>query len=99
MLKKSFLIVLIQATGMILSLVSVYLVAGDMGPGIYSLLGINAVVTGIVGTFSHYVTKYGSIETEFTPYGEYIGYIITKMKELRNMQLNQSFHVVLALSF
>lgn len=53
MLKNSFLIVLIQATGMILSLISVYLVAGDMGPEIYSLLGINAVVTGIVGTFSH----------------------------------------------
>lgn len=53
MLKSSFLIVVIQATGMILSLVSVYLVAGDMGPEIYSLLGINAVVSGIVGTFSH----------------------------------------------
>ena len=53
MLKKSFLIVLIQATGLILSLVSVYLVAGDMGPEVYSLLGINAVVSGIIGTFSH----------------------------------------------
>lgn len=53
MLKKSFLIVLIQAAGMIISLLSVYFVAGDMGPVIYSLIGIRQVILGIVNTFSH----------------------------------------------
>lgn len=53
MLKKSFIVVLIQAGGLILSLVSVYLVAGDMGPEVYSLLGINQVACGIISTFSH----------------------------------------------
>lgn len=53
MLKKSFLIVLIQAAGMIVSLLSVYFVAGDMGPVVYSLIGIRQVICAIVNTFSH----------------------------------------------
>lgn len=53
MLKKSFAVVLIQAAGMIVSLLSVYFVAGDMGPVIYSLIGIRQVILGIVNTFSH----------------------------------------------
>ena len=53
MLKSSFAIVLIQAAGLIVSLLSIYLVAGDMGPAIYSLIGVKAVVAGFVNTFSH----------------------------------------------
>lgn len=53
MLKNSFLIVLIQATGIIFAMLSVYFVAGDMGPEIYSLRGIQAIVAGIILTFSH----------------------------------------------
>ncbi len=53
MFKQSFGIILIQSFGIILGFLSVYLVAGDMGPEIYSLVGINTVVSGIVLTFSH----------------------------------------------
>ncbi len=53
MFKQSFGIILIQIFGIILGFLSVYLVAGDMGPEIYSLVGINTVVSGIVLTFSH----------------------------------------------
>ncbi len=53
MLKSSFLIVLIQALGIIAGFLSIYFVAGDMGPEVYSLVGIHAVVSGVILTFSH----------------------------------------------
>lgn len=52
MLKNSFLIVLIQATGIIFAMLSVYFVAGDMGPEVYSLRGIQGIVAGIMLAFS-----------------------------------------------
>ncbi len=52
-LKSSVEIVLIQATGLIVSLFSVYFVAGDMGPELYSLRGIQTIVMGVVLVFSH----------------------------------------------
>lgn len=53
MFKSSFAIVFIQAAGMIVSLLSVYFVAGDMGPVVYSLIGIRQIICAIVNTFSH----------------------------------------------
>ncbi len=53
MLKQSFIIILIQVVGVVLGFLSIYLVAGDMGPEIYSLVGIYTVVSGIVLSFSH----------------------------------------------
>lgn len=53
MLKNSFAIVLIQAAGMVVSLLSVYFVAGDMGPLVYSLIGVRQIICAIVNTFSH----------------------------------------------
>lgn len=53
MLKQSFLIVIIQIIGILLGFVSIYFVAGDMGPEVYSLVGIYTVVVGIILTFSH----------------------------------------------
>ncbi len=53
MLKHSFYIILIQIVGILLGFLSIYLVAGDMGPEIYSLVGIYTVVSGIVLSFSH----------------------------------------------
>lgn len=53
MLRQSFVIILIQIIGIILGFLSIYLVAGDMGPEIYSLVGIYTVVSGIVLSFSH----------------------------------------------
>ena len=52
-LKSSFLIILIQVVGILLSLLSVYFVAGDMGPEIYSLKGIHGVIGGVIVAFSH----------------------------------------------
>lgn len=52
-LKSSFAIVIIQAVGLIVSFLSIYLVAGDMGPAIYSLIGVKSVIVGIINTFSH----------------------------------------------
>lgn len=53
MFKQSFLIVAIQVIGIILGLMSIYLVAGDMGPEVYSLVGVHTVVAGIILPFSH----------------------------------------------
>lgn len=53
MFKQSIYIVLIQIIGIILGLLSIYLVAGDMGPEIYSLVGVYSVVSSIVLAFSH----------------------------------------------
>lgn len=53
MLKQSFYIVAIQVIGVILGFMSIYLVAGDMGPEIYSLVGVHGVVAGVILTFSH----------------------------------------------
>jgi O-antigen/teichoic acid export membrane protein len=51
--KQSFYIIFIQIVGVILGFVSIYFVAGDMGPEIYSLVGVHGVVAGVVLTFSH----------------------------------------------
>ena len=53
MFKQSFYIIAIQIVGVILGFMSVYLVAGDMGPEIYSLVGVYGVVSGFILTFSH----------------------------------------------
>lgn len=53
MLKDSLFITLIQLVGVILGFLSIYLVAGEMGPEVYSLVGIYGVVSGVVLTFSH----------------------------------------------
>ena len=52
MFKKSFQVVLIQITGIILGLLSVYFIAGDMSPEVYSLVGVFTVVNSIFLTFS-----------------------------------------------
>lgn len=53
MLKKSFVIILIQFFGIICGLLSIYYIAGDMVPEVYSLVGINTLISGFVCTFSH----------------------------------------------
>lgn len=53
MLKQSIFIVMIQVLGIIMGFLSIYLVAGDMGPVTYSLVGVYGVVFGIVLPFSH----------------------------------------------
>lgn len=52
MFKKSIIIVIIQVFGSILGLLNIYLIAGDMAPEVYSLIGIYTVVSNIVLTFS-----------------------------------------------
>lgn len=52
MLKKSFIIVIIQLLGSVLGLVTIYLVAGTMEPEVYSLIGVYTIITNIVVTFS-----------------------------------------------
>ena len=53
MFKKSILVVLIQATGLILALISVYYIAGNMAPMVYSLIGVYVLLSSILTTFSH----------------------------------------------
>lgn len=52
MFKKSFLIILIQAFGSMLGLISLYFIAGDMAPEVYSLVGVYNIIVSIVLTFS-----------------------------------------------
>ncbi len=52
MLKKSFIVVIIQIIGLILSLLSIYFIAGDMAPEVYSLVGVYTVIANIYVTFS-----------------------------------------------
>ena len=52
MFKKSVIIVIIQLFGSVLGLLSIYFIAGDMEPSVYSLIGIYAVISGIMLTFS-----------------------------------------------
>ena len=52
MLKKSFIVVVIQILGSLLGLLTLYLIAGDMEPEIYSLVGIYSVLASITLTFS-----------------------------------------------
>ena len=52
MLKKSFTIIIIQAFGAALGLITVYFSAGDMAPEVYSLVGVYNIITSIVLTFS-----------------------------------------------
>ena len=44
---------MIQVLGIIMGFLSIYLVAGDMGPATYSLVGVYGVVFGIILPFSH----------------------------------------------
>ena len=44
---------MIQIAGIIMGFLSIYLVAGDMGPETYSLVGVYGVVFGIILPFSH----------------------------------------------
>ena len=52
MLKKSFIIVLIQIVGSLLGLITIYFVAGSMEPEVYSLIGVFSVMSNILVTFS-----------------------------------------------
>lgn len=52
MFKKSFTIVIIQIVGALLSFLTLYLVASDMEPEVYSLVGVYNVVSSIMLTFS-----------------------------------------------
>lgn len=53
MFKKSFTVASIQIMGSLLGLLSLYLIAGDMEPAVYSLVGVYAVISQIVCTFSN----------------------------------------------
>lgn len=52
MFKKSIYIVLIQLIGIVLGFVSVFAVAGDMEPAVYSIIGIYQIVCNISVTFT-----------------------------------------------
>ena len=52
MFKKSFTIVIIQIIGALLGFLTLYLVASDMEPEVYSLVGVYNVVNSIMLTFS-----------------------------------------------
>ena len=52
MYKKSIIIVIVQLFGAILGLLTIYLVAGDMEPEVYSLTGIYTIMSTVVITFS-----------------------------------------------
>ena len=52
MFKKSIYVVLIQIFGSLLGLLSIYLIAGDMDPEVYSLVGVYTVISGVTLTFS-----------------------------------------------
>ena len=52
MFKKSIVIILIQLAGSLLGLVSLYFIAGDMAPEVYSLVGVYNIVVSVVLTFS-----------------------------------------------
>ena len=88
MLKSSFLIVLIQAFGIIAGFLSIYFVAGDMGPEVYSLVGIYTVVSGLILTFSH-------LGVETTMMREALYWIeqgdIDKVKEYTMQSINSRF--------
>lgn len=53
MLRTSFIVVFIQILGMILGLMSIYIIAGDMAPEVYSLVGIYTIVNSVILTFSN----------------------------------------------
>lgn len=52
MLKKSFIIIIIQTFGAALGLITLYFIAGDMAPEVYSLVGVYNIISTIVLTFS-----------------------------------------------
>jgi len=52
MFKKSFLIILIQLAGSLLGVLSIYFIAGDMAPEVYSLVGVYNIVAALILTFS-----------------------------------------------
>ena len=52
MFKKSFQVLLIQIVGILLGLFSIYFIAGDMNPEVYSLVGIYTIIASILLTFS-----------------------------------------------
>ncbi len=53
MFKKSFIIIGIQGLSIFLGLVTIYLVAGNMAPEVYSLVGIYSIVGNLIHTFTH----------------------------------------------
>lgn len=53
MLRKSIIVVIIQIIGVLFSFATLYFVAGDMDPAVYSLVGTYAVILSVVNTFSH----------------------------------------------
>ena len=53
MFKKSFIIIAIQGLSILLGLVTIYLVAGNMAPEVYSLVGIYSIVGNLIHTFTH----------------------------------------------
>lgn len=53
MFKESIYIVLIQIVSFILGFISIYFVAGDMAPEVYSLVGVYSIISVFVLTFSH----------------------------------------------
>lgn len=53
MFKKGIKVVFIQLLGIAIGVVSLFYIAGEMPPEVYSLIGIYALITGIVTTFSH----------------------------------------------
>ena len=53
MFKKGLKVVLIQLLGIAIGVVSLFYIAGEMPPEVYSLIGIYALINGVVTTFSH----------------------------------------------
>lgn len=53
MFKKGVKVVLIQLLGIVMGVVSLFYIAGEMSPEVYSLIGIYALINGVVTTFSH----------------------------------------------
>lgn len=54
MLKNSFKVVLIQLINIVLSFLSINIVAGNMSPTTYSLVGLYSVIVGFTNTFSQF---------------------------------------------
>ena len=52
MFKKSIYIILIQIIGIVLGFVSVFLVAGDMEPEVYAIVGIYQIVCNLSLVFT-----------------------------------------------
>lgn len=53
MFNKGIKVVIIQLLGIAIGAVSLFYIAGEMPPYIYSLIGIYALINGVITTFSH----------------------------------------------